>query len=109
MICPWLDSVITAAERLSGLGSAVLGLFLGRVSETRESAFAGQRGHDVEEALTTIERCVAFDLPKGLRALGARVAPSAGDLRQMGSRVLDINDGQSGGGEQAFVLVGRHE
>src|SRR5262249_55111657 len=82
---------------------------LGGVGETRKATFACQGRDDPEEALAAVERRVPFDLPERLRALRARVAPAAGDLRQVGGRVLDIDHTEAGGRAQPLVLARRHE
>jgi hypothetical protein len=44
-----------------------------------------------------------------VRSLRASVTPSAGDLRQIAGRILDVDHGQAGVGEQPLVLTGRYE
>lgn len=84
-----------------------LDLLLGLVGEAREAAFAGQRGHDVEEPLASLERRVTFDLFEGLCSLRASITPSAGDLRQIACRVLNVDHDQPGVDEQPFGLTRR--
>jgi hypothetical protein len=86
-----------------------LALLLGRIGETRESAFACKQGGDVEEALTPLERAISLDLSEGFGSVRPSIAATTRNLGQLVCRVLDVDRRQPGAGKQPFVLAGGYE